>query len=39
MWSATRDTECSGGAQTYASATCSSVVQSAGAFGKALSAY
>src|SRR5581483_8175388 len=39
MWSATRDTECSGGAQSYASATCSSVVQSAGAFGQALSAY
>ena len=39
MWSATRDSECSGGAQTYADATCSSVVQSAGAFGKALSAY
>ena len=39
MWSATRDTECSGGAQTYASATCSSVVQSAGAFGKGLGAY
>jgi Cellulose binding domain/Glycosyl hydrolases family 18 len=39
MWSATRDSECSGGAQGFASATCSSVVQSAGAFGKALSAY
>jgi hypothetical protein len=39
MWSATRDSQCSGGAQTYASATCSSVVQSAGGFGKALSAY
>ena len=39
MWSATRDSECSGGALTYASATCSSVVQSAGAFGKALGAY
>jgi hypothetical protein len=39
FWSATRDSECSGGAQTYASPTCSSVVQSAGAFGKALSAY
>jgi hypothetical protein len=39
MWSATRDTECSGGAQTYASATCSSVVQSAGAFGRGLGAY
>ena len=39
MWSATRDTECSGGAQTYASATCSSVVQSAGAFGQGLGEY
>jgi hypothetical protein len=39
MWSATRDTQCAGGAQSFASATCSSVVQSAGAFGKALSAY
>ena len=39
MWSATRDTECSGGAQTYASATCSSVVQSAGAFGQGLGQY
>jgi hypothetical protein len=39
MWSATRDSQCSGGAQTFASATCSSVVQSAGAFGQALSAY
>ena len=39
MWSATRDSECSGGAQSYAEATCSSVVQSAGAFGQALSAY
>ena len=39
MWSATRDSECSGGAQSYASATCSSVVESAGGFGKALSQY
>ena len=39
MWSATRDSECSGGAQTYASATCSSVVESAGGFGKALGQY
>ncbi|HET9169025.1 MAG TPA: cellulose binding domain-containing protein [Actinospica sp.] len=39
MWSATRDGECSGGAQTYASATCSSVVQSAGAFGRGLGQY
>ena len=39
MWSATRDNQCSGGAQTYASATCSSVVQSAGAFGQGLGQY
>ena len=39
MWSATRDSECSGGALTYASATCSSVVESAGAFGKGLGQY
>jgi hypothetical protein len=39
MWSATRDSECSGGAQTYASATCSSVAESAGGFGQALSQY
>jgi hypothetical protein len=39
MWSATRDSECSGGAQDYASATCSSLVQSAGAFGQALGQY
>jgi hypothetical protein len=39
MWSATRDSQCSGGAQTYASATCSSVVQSAGAFGQGLGQY
>jgi hypothetical protein len=39
MWSATRDSECTDGAEAYAEATCSSIVQSAGAFGKALSAY
>ena len=39
FWSATRDLQCAGGAQTYASATCSSVAQSAGAFGQAMSAY
>jgi len=39
MWSATRDSECSGGALTYASATCSSVVESAGGFGKGLGQY
>jgi hypothetical protein len=39
MWSATRDGQCSGGAQTFASATCSSVVQSAGAFGQGLGTY
>ena len=38
FWSATRDSECSGGAETYAEATCSSVVQSAGAFGQKISA-
>ena len=38
-WSATRDSQCSGGAQTFASATCSSVAQSAGAFGQALGKY
>ncbi len=39
FWSATRDQQCAGGAQTYASATCSSVSQSTGAFGQAMSAY
>ena len=39
MWSAGRDVECSGGAQTYASASCSSIVQSQYAFAKALGAY
>ena len=37
FWSATRDSQCSGGALTYAQATCSSVDQSAGAFGQAFS--
>ena len=32
------DSECSGGAESYAEADCSSIVQSAGAFGKAFSA-
>ncbi|HZP54951.1 cellulose binding domain-containing protein [Actinocrinis sp.] len=39
FWSATRDKQCAGGAAAFASATCSSVVQSAGAFGQAMSAY
>ncbi|MBF9072446.1 glycoside hydrolase family 18 protein [Streptacidiphilus fuscans] len=39
MWSAARDAECSGGAQTYASPTCSSIVQSPLAFTKAFGAY
>jgi hypothetical protein len=39
FWSATRDQQCVGGAKTYADATCSSLVQSAGAFGQAMSAY
>jgi Ricin-type beta-trefoil lectin domain/Glycosyl hydrolases family 18 len=38
FWSATRDSECSGGAESYAEDDCSSIVQSAGAFGKAFSA-
>ena len=39
MWSAGRDQECSGGAQTYASPSCSSLVQSPYAFAEALGAY
>ncbi|MFC5906644.1 cellulose binding domain-containing protein [Streptacidiphilus monticola] len=39
MWSATRDKQCSGGAQSYADATCSSVVQSPLDFTKAFAAY
>ena len=39
FWSATRDKQCAGGAASFASATCSSVVQSAGAFGQAMSTY
>jgi len=39
MWSAARDQECSGGAQTYASPSCSSLVQSPYDFAKALGAY
>jgi len=38
FWSATRDSECSGGAETYAVDDCSSVVQTAGQFGKNFSA-
>ncbi|MGH3416447.1 MAG: cellulose binding domain-containing protein [Actinocrinis sp.] len=39
FWSATRDKQCPGGAAGFAQATCSSVSQSAGAFGQAMSAY
>ncbi|HLK41778.1 MAG TPA: cellulose binding domain-containing protein [Thermoleophilia bacterium] len=39
FWSATRDGQCSGGAKAYADPTCSSIGQSAGAFGQAMSAY
>ncbi len=39
FWSATRDKQCSGGASGFAQATCSSVTQAAGAFGKAMGAY
>jgi hypothetical protein len=38
FWSATRDSECSGGAQSYAEDDCSSVVQTAGEFGQEMSA-
>ncbi|MEU0780046.1 cellulose binding domain-containing protein [Streptomyces sp. NPDC006173] len=39
MWSATRDKQCAGGAKNSADPVCSSVVQSDGAFSKALGAY
>jgi hypothetical protein len=39
MWSATRDKQCPGGAKNSADATCSSIVQDAGAFSKAFGAY
>lgn len=39
MWSAARDQQCSGGAQSFASPTCSSIVQSPDAFMTALGAY
>lgn len=39
MWSAARDTECPGGALSYASPTCSSIVQARDAFAGALGAY
>ncbi|WP_329526464.1 glycoside hydrolase family 18 protein [Streptomyces sp. NBC_01462] len=39
MWSASRDKQCAGGAKNSADATCSSVVQDAGAFSKAFGAY
>ncbi|MCT9104735.1 cellulose binding domain-containing protein [Streptomyces mirabilis] len=39
MWSATRDKQCPGGAKNSADATCSSIVQDAGAFAKAFGAY
>jgi hypothetical protein len=39
MWSAGRDQECPGGADSSAQPTCSGVVQSAGAFMKILGAY
>ncbi|TDU06392.1 chitinase (glycosyl hydrolase family 18) [Streptomyces sp. 846.5] len=39
MWSATRDKQCSGGAQAWADASCSSIVQSTYAFAKAFGAY
>jgi Cellulose binding domain len=39
MWSGARDAQCSGGAQSFASPTCSSVIQSPHAFADALGAY
>jgi hypothetical protein len=39
MWSATRDKQCAGGAKSSADATCSSILQSNGAFAKAFVAY
>jgi hypothetical protein len=39
MWSATRDTGCSGGAHMAAQPMCSSIAQSPGAFATALGAY
>ena len=38
FWSATRDSQCSGGALTYAADDCSSVLQTAGEFGQKFSA-
>lgn len=39
FWSAARDTQCSGGAQTWASPTCSSITQAPNAFAKIFAGY
>jgi hypothetical protein len=39
MWSAARDAQCPGGAQSFAQPTCSSVVQAPDAFAEALGAF
>jgi hypothetical protein len=39
IWSAARDTECAGGAQSFAQPTCSSIVQTPGQFMDTLGAY
>jgi chitinase len=39
MWSAARDTECPGGAVSYAQPTCSSIVQTPDQFMDTLGAY
>jgi hypothetical protein len=39
FWSAARDQQCAGGAQSFASPTCSSITQSANAFGKIFAGY
>jgi hypothetical protein len=39
MWSATRDKQCAGGAQSWADASCSSIVQGDGDFSKAFNTF
>lgn len=39
FWSANRDKQCNGGAKTYADPSCSSIVQSDGAFSRAFGAF
>ena len=39
FWSAARDQQCAGGAESFASPTCSSIVQSPNAFAKIFAGY